>query len=274
MIEDLQLNDIRKFTSSIKEKYNYDFSEFALASFKRKLVAILNERKFNSIDDYLEKLLLSEESFNIFLQDITVEVTEMFRDPEFWLSFKQEINKKTINNKLRIWLAGCSTGEELFSLAILLKEVGLYDKSIITATDFSSLMLKKIEKREFSLLKMETNKKNYLKFEGITTFEKYYTADSRRAIMNDDLLTNVELKQHLLFNEEEKMGNFDIIICRNIMIYFNSNLQDKVFKLFDASLKLGGNLIIGVRESLQWSSIAHKYIIISDKEKIYKKIDE
>ncbi len=274
MIEDLQLSEIRRLTDQIKEKYGYDFRDYALASFKRRIVAILNDQEFKSIDGLLDRILLSDENFAQFLSELTVNTTEMFRDPEFWSYLKSEVASKIKGHKLKIWHAGCSSGEEVFSMAIMLKELGIYDNVSITASDISAPILKKAEKGAYSFSKMETNKKNYGKFGGTKSLEDYYSAEGRNATLNSDLLSNVKFMQHNLAAGTDGFAKFDLIICRNVMIYFNSNLQDKVYQLFHNNLKQGGHLAIGVRESMVWSSIANKYLCLNQKEKVYKKIED
>ncbi len=274
MVEDLQLNDIRKLTDRVMEKYGYDFKDYALASFKRRIIFILNEQELRSIDDLLERILNSEKAFNQFLSDLTVNTTEMFRDPEFWSYLSKEVIPKLKNSKIKIWHAGCSSGEEVYSMAILLKELDMLDKVTITATDISNSILDKAKKGSYTLSKMETNRKNYEKFGGTGKLEDYYSLNGRIASMNQDLLKNVLFVEHNLASDGNVLGKFDIIMCRNVMIYFNSNLQDKVYRLFHKSMSSGGHLAIGIRESMVWSSIANKYLCLNQKEKVFKKIEE
>ena len=272
MLEDLPISDLRSLITQINTKYAYDFSDYALASFKRRIIAILNDRNLDSCQELIDIIISNEEVFKQFLCDITVNTTEMFRDPEFWSYFKNKlIPKLAQKSSFKIWHAGCSSGEEVYSMAIMLEEAGVLDRATITATDISTSILDKAQKGVYSLSKLEINNKNYTKFEGSKSLDKYYSQEGRKIEFDSNLLRNVTFLEHNLA-DGVKLGQFDVVICRNVMIYFNSNLQDEVFKLFHKSLSSNGILAIGARESMIWSSTNSKYQALSQSEKVFKKI--
>ena len=245
-IEDVPISELRNLITRINDTYDYNFGDYALASFKRRIINMLNDRQFGSCEELLQVILRSQEDFSEFLADITVNTTEMFRDPEFWKYFKDQcLALFSDKSSIKIWHAGCSSGEEVFSMAILLEEAGIYDKCNLTATDISHAILEKAEKGEYSLSKLEINTKNYQKFDGKHTLDKYYTQEGRKVKFDPALLRNVTFREHNLAKKEQ-IGKFDIIICRNVMIYFNSNLQDEVYKLFHKSLVNGGLMTLAL----------------------------
>jgi chemotaxis protein methyltransferase CheR len=199
----------------------------------------------------------------------------MFRDPSFWRELRDHIIPNILlnHNTINIWHAGCSSGEEVFSMAILLKEMGIHDKAKIIATDIDKVILQKAKSGIYPLKNMELNEKNYIRFQGTSSLYKYFKDENGRAIMDKSLVENVSFREHdlvqgIVFNK------FDLILCRNVMIYFNQTLQNQVLKKHHESLFKYGYLIIGSKESLIWCEIANKFIVVNNEEKIYKKIKD
>jgi len=264
------LTELRKLSDFIRYKYNFDFSHYAVASFQRRIMRVMEIHKLNTIDDLIKKLAASVTFYDDFLKEITVNTTEMFRDPSLWRALRENIlpelkNKTTI----RIWHAGCSSGEEIYSMAILLKEAGFNGNVKIWATDINSNVIETAKEGKYPIRNMELNEANYSRFEGVATLKNYYIEKDGFAFMDKNLLNNVTFKIHNLANKEV-FCKFDLIMCRNVLIYFDKVLQDDVFKLFHESLNRHAYFVIGSKESMIWSSISNKFKLINDREKIYQ----
>lgn len=271
---EIEIAQLRRLIEMIKKRYDYDFSNYAMSSFRRRVQCFIELFRIESMEALIRKLELDKQFFKTFLSEITVNVTEMFRDPSFWVELRDEIVPSILMNKkeFRVWHAGCSSGEEVFSMAIMLDEMGILDQVEIVATDIDYSILAKAQQAAYNLRNMEeVNKKNYQRFMGKRALEDYYTVEDGKAVMNKELIRNVQFVEHNLVNGE-KIGVFDLILCRNVMIYFNQTLQNEVLKLFHASLPRYGYLAIGSKESLIWCEYANKFIIVNNNEKIYKKI--
>ena len=201
----------------------------------------------------------------------SINVTEMFRDPEFFKSFRTNIIPFVRDYpNIRIWHVGCSTGEEVYSMAILLHEEGIYEKVKIYATDFNSKMLDQAKKGTFSLSNMQLYTKNYIEAGGKSDFSEYYKVVGEEVVFNPFLQKNMIYAEHNLVTDSS-FNEFDIIICRNVLIYFNKSLQNEVHQLFYESLSLGGFLGLGKREGVRFTSHGNCYGEIDATEKLYRK---
>jgi len=275
-MEEIELSQLKKITDVIKQKFNYDFANYAMSSFKRRVQRVLEIYKYSSVEVLVEKLQDGSETFfQTFLSEITVNVTEMFRDPTFWAALRETILPLFISQEkqVKIWHAGCSSGEEVFSMAIILKEMNALEKAHIVATDIDHAVMQKARDGVYLLKNMELNQKNYLQYGGNSTLENYYKVEGNKAIMDKDLVKDVVWQEHNLV-EGHSFAKFDIIMCRNVMIYFNQTLQNQVLKMFHESLVKYGFLIVGSKESLIWCDISNKFIVVNNEEKIYKKIKD
>lgn len=275
-MQELEIAQLRTLTDLLKRKYNYDFSNYAMSSFRRRIQRILELYKFSSFDALLNKLNGGDHNFFLeFLSEITVNVTEMFRDPSFWLVLKEEILPEIFfeNKTISIWHAGCSSGEEVFSMAITLQEMGVLDRVRIVATDIDTDIIQKAKEGTYSIKNMELNSKNYERAKGKYTLDKYYKEQNGKAYLDKNLIKDVIFKEHNLV-EGVAFSKFDLILCRNVMIYFNQVLQNQVLKVFHESLFKYSYLIVGSKESLIWCEIANKFAVVNNEEKIYKKIKE
>lgn len=218
------------------------------------------------------RLLQDAVYFMYFVESITVNVTEMFRDASFYLALREKILPILATYPfIRIWHAGCSTGEEVYSLAILLKEAGLQAKSISYATDINPSVLEKARKGIFPLSSMKQNSENYIRSGGQLDFSSYYHAQNNLAKFDKSLSAKMVFSTHNLVTDSS-FNEFQLILCRNVLIYFDRDLQAKVFQLFDKSLESLGFLALGTKESLRFSSIAAHFIQVSTKEKIWRKL--
>ncbi len=275
MVQDIDIADLKRITELIHTQYGYDFRNYAMSSFKRRMLRIL-ELKNISVDVMLKKLEENPAFINEFLDELTVNVTEMFRDPSFWRVMREEIIPGILLNhkQFKIWHAGCSSGEEVYSMAILLKEMGIDKDVTLIASDLDVNILDKAKAGSFPIKNMELNEKNYVRFQGnAESLKKYYKEENGKAVLNRDLLDNVSFRKHDLVTGEI-FNKFDLVLCRNVMIYFNQTLQNDVLKKFHESLFKYGYLAIGSKESLIWCDIASKFIVVNNEEKVYKKIKD
>lgn len=272
---DLEQEDLQRLALHIKNKYGYDFTDYAMSSFRRRVRRVLELYRIPSIDDLILSIEDGRRSAEEFVSEITVNVTEMFRDPSFWTVMKEHIlpNLMLNHEKINIWHAGCSSGEEVYSMAIVLKELGMLDKATILATDIDESILLKAKSGVYPLKSMEVHTKNYNSYRGRWNMSYYYREHKNEAIMNEELIKNVNFKKHDLIHGEMP-DKFDLVLCRNVMIYFNQYLQNRILHRLHGNLHQYGYLVIGSKESLIWCDIAHKFIVVNNEEKIYKKIKD
>lgn len=263
--------EVEYLLEDIQQVYGYDFTNYSRASIKRRINRLFSLDKFPSFAEFRYKLKNDEQYLKRFVEEITVNVTEMFRDPEFYQAIRKDVLPVLATYPLiRIWHAGCATGEEVFSMAILLKEAGLLHKSILYATDLNPDVVMQAKKGIFSLLKMKSYSENYIASGGTQEFSSYYTAKYDKAIFQAELSSKMVFATHNLVSDHS-FNEFQLIFCRNVLIYFDKNLQEKVLKLFDESLENLGYLALGSKETLRFSSIADKYKSLG-KEKLWRKV--
>lgn len=268
MVADNELTSILK---AIEDVYGYDFSDYSEASFKRRVTRFMEVKKFDSVGSLLQRLLGEESIFEEFIQEVTVNVTEMFRDPSFYLSLRNNIVPRLATYPfIKIWVAGCSTGEEIYSVAIMLKEEGLLDRSLIYATDINQQALKKAKEGLFRMEYMKNYITNYQKAGGKNSFSDYYMAKYNSALIDKSLKNNVVYSVHNLVTDQS-FNEFQLILCRNVLIYFNQELQNKVINLFYESLCRFGFLSLGNKESLHFTDKKKNFEETDKKEKIYMK---
>jgi chemotaxis protein methyltransferase CheR len=251
--------------------YGYDFNNYSRASLKRRINRIFGLDKFQSFTEMRFLVRTDAQYVNRFIEEITVNVTEMFRDPTFYKELRTEILPLLGTRPfIRIWHAGCSSGEEVFSMAILLQEAGLLKKSLLYATDLNPRVLEKVRKGIFPLAQMKQYSESYITSGGLNDFSSYYTANYGQAKFKEELGEKIIIATHNLVSDRS-FNEFDLILCRNVLIYFDKDLQDTALQLFDASLALGGFLALGSKETLKFSIVQRKFIL-TGKEKIWKKI--
>lgn len=261
---DVLLNDL-------VEVYGYDFTDYSRASLKRRIARLFALDKFPSFAEFRYRIRSDESYLKRFVEEITVNVTEMFRDPSFYKVLRQEVMPRLATYPLiRIWHAGCSTGEEVFSMAIALKEANLLQKSLLYATDLNPDVLERARKGIFPLSAMKQYSENYLQGGGTQDFSSYYTARYDSALFDRSLAQKMIFATHNLVSDRS-FNEFQLILCRNVLIYFEKELQDRVFTLFDQSLENLGYLALGGKETLQFSPLAGRYTQVK-KEKIWRKM--
>ncbi len=263
--------ELELLLKAIYMKYGYDFRSYSRASVKRRVKQHLKKTGLKTISDIQCKILYDKDFFSILLQDMSVNVTEMFRDPSFYRALREKIIPELAKLPLiKIWHAGCSTGEEVYSMAILLKEEGIYDKSRIYATDFDEEVLSKAKDGVYSIEKLRDYTINYKNAGGLESFVDYYSAKYEFVLLDNSLKENILFSNHNLVSDSV-FGEMNMIVCRNVLIYFNRDLQDHVFSLFSNSLCQNGFLCLGSKETLRFSRNYEKFEDMVIKEKIYRK---
>jgi chemotaxis protein methyltransferase CheR len=264
--------EVEHLIKDVYELYGYDFSLYSRASFKRRVNRICLIDKFTSFAELRYTVLNDPDYLKHFIEEITVNVTEMFRDPYFFKALREKILPQLGTYPLiRIWVAGCSTGEEAYSMAILLKEANLYQKSLIYATDINPSVLETARAGIFPLQQMKLYSENYMLSGGKKDFSDYYTANYDGARFDKSLQQKLILSTHNLVSDSS-FNSFQLIICRNVLIYFDKALQERVFHLFDDSLENLGYLALGSKETLRFSNL-EKFYHQSEDQKIWKKVD-
>ena len=263
--------EIKLFLEAIFQKYGYDFRNYSLAHIKRRILHRLMITKLESISLMQHRVLTDPDFLQQILLDFSINVTEMFRDPDFYLALRKEVIPilKTYPF-IKIWHAGCSTGEEVYSMAIVLKEEGLLDRTQLYATDFNQRVLKHAKEGVFSVESVKDFTQNYIKAGGTEHFSDYYTADYDRVIMDKTLSQNVLFAHHNLVTDNV-FSEMNMVICRNVLIYFDRDLQNRAIGLFNESLLAGGILCLGSKESLQFNEHSSAFSSLVSKEKIYRK---
>lgn len=251
--------------------YGYDFRNYAEAHLKRRLKHRMALSKVSTIDGLREKLLKDEGFAALLIHDLSITVTEMFRDADFYRALRdQVIPLLRTYSFIKIWHAGCSTGQEVYSMAILLKEEGLYDRATIYATDFNQGAIDQGKEGIYTLAQMKEYEVNYNNAGGSLDFSTYYTAKYENVILDQSLKQNIVWANHNLVTDSV-FAEVQILLCRNVLIYFNASLQEQVHKLFYESLVPGGLLCLGSKESLRVEDIATKYMAIDKRQRIFKK---
>ena len=259
--------------SDVLEIYGYDFTGYSRASLKRRIVRLYELDRFVSFAEYRYKIRTDAVYFKRFLEQVTINVTEMFRDPAFYRTLRTEILPRLGTYPfIRIWIAGCSTGEEAYSVAIFLKELNLLPKSLIYATDINSAVLDNASQAMIPMSKIQLYTENYIAAGGSNNFSDYYSANYSLGKLNDELRSKIIFSSHNLVTDNS-FNEFQLILCRNVIIYFDRPLQNKVFRLFDNSLEKFGYLALGTKESLDFSPTAKNFERLKG-EKIWRKISE
>ncbi|MDZ5471631.1 protein-glutamate O-methyltransferase CheR [Bacillus sp. 31A1R] len=269
---ELEKLEIHLLLEGVYRHYGLDFRNYAFTSIRRRIWYRMKAEKIETVTSLLDRLLHDRKLMEKLYYDFSINVTEMFRDPSFFRTLRTTVLpalKKL--SKIRIWHAGCSTGEEPFSMAILLKEEGLLEKTYIYATDMNDQVLEKAKLGKFPLKKMKSYTSNYVQSGGLNDFSEYYTVSNEHAVFSKELSKNIFFAQHNLVTDGS-FNEFHIIICRNVLIYFDKQLQSRVHQLFFNSLTTDGYLGLGNREGISFTGQEKNYKIINEKEKIYQKI--
>jgi len=267
-IEEIQISLL---VDAIHKRYGYDFRNYARASLKRRIRNFAGASNCETISAMISPLLHDASFAAKLIFALSVTVSEMFRDPEFFRFLRDQVIPylKTYPF-VRIWHAGCSTGEEVYSLAIVLQEEGIYDRATIFATDFNDLALDKAREGIYSLEKIKAYTSNYQRSGGAESFTKYYRTGYDAAILDATLKKNITFANHNLATDGV-FSEVHLVLCRNVLIYFDKNLQDRTLGLFHESLAHGGVLALGSKESIQFAQVADFFKVMSTKWKIFQK---
>lgn len=269
--EEIEQIEIELLLEAIYRYYGYDFRNYVRSFLQRRIMHRVHKENLSSISALQERVLRNRELMKRLFFDFSIPVTEMYRDPSFFKSFRTNIISLVKDYPaIRIWHVGCSTGEEVYSMAILLHEEGIYEKSSIFATDINHKSIAQAKEGIFPLSSMQLYTKNYFEAGGIRAFSEYYKVIGENVIFNPFLQKNITFAEHSLVSDSS-FNEFDIIICRNVLIYFNRSLQNEVHRLLYESLSLNGFLGLGNREGIRFTSYGNCYEEIDAAEKLYRK---
>ncbi len=262
--------ELDAFLNVVREAWGYNFEEYARASVKRRIQNLLTLSGLRYISEMIPKVLYDDTFLNKFLTVMSVTVTEMFRDPWVFKTLREEvIPKLRIFPRIKIWHAGCATGEEVYSLAIILKEEGLLKHTQIYATDFNNNSLKIAEKGIYPMENLRKQIKNYQQAGGINSFSDYYHVKYNSVKFDSSLKKNIVFTNHNLA-EDKVFAEMNLILCRNVLIYFKPSLQNKVLNLFKDSLYPKGFLLLGDKETIQFSEVTECFDEFAKEEKIFR----
>jgi chemotaxis protein methyltransferase CheR len=263
--------ELRLLMEAIYLKYNHDFRDYTGASQKRRVLYALDQLDLPTISALQEKVLRDPALFAQLLQYLTIPVSEMFRDPAYFLALRRQVVPVLQTYpSIKVWVAGCSTGEEVYSLAILLREEGLLERALIYATDINPSSLDKARQGIFPLDAVRGFTANYQRAGGQRAFSDYYTAAYDAARFDPSLRANVIFADHSLATDSV-FAETQLVSCRNVLIYFNRQLQDRALGLFHESLCHRGFLGLGSKESIDFSAYAERFSALSPAERIYRK---
>lgn len=270
-IDEIEAIEIELLLRGIYQRYGYDFRNYASASIRRRILNFAKNEQLPTISSVQDKVLHDAAAMDRFVLSLTVNVTAMFRDPEFFSAIRNKVVPLLKTYPLiRIWDAGCCTGEEAYSMAIILHEEGIYDKCRIYATDMNESVLRKAKTGIFHLSHMKEYTDNYIQSGGKASFSEYYTAKYDHAILQQYLRKNIVFAQHNLVTDRS-FNEFNLVMLRNVLIYFNEDLRHKVLKLVHESLMPFGVLAVGKRETLRFANHETQYAELDALEKIYRR---
>ncbi|MEJ7758822.1 MAG: protein-glutamate O-methyltransferase CheR [Gemmatimonadaceae bacterium] len=268
---ELERIEIELLLEGVYRQYGFDFRAYAYASIRRRLWKRIEAEGLATVSALQDRVLHEPQMMERLLLDLSINVTAMFRDPTFYRAFRQHVVPLLRTYPfIRIWHAGCATGEEVYSMAILLQEEGLYERCRLYATDINEVVLQKAKEGIFPVDRMQEYTENYIAAGGKKAFSDYYLAKYGGALFDPSLTKNVVFSLHNLVTDRS-FSEFNVILCRNVMIYFDKALQGKVHRLFYESLAMFGILAVGNRESLRFSPHEDRYEQINGPDKIYRK---
>jgi chemotaxis protein methyltransferase CheR len=269
----IQDGELELLMNELFNTYGYDFTNYAKASLKRRVNRLMIIDRFPSFAELLYRVKSDRDYLSRVIQELTINVTEMFRDPLMFRALREHVLPILATHPfIRIWHAGCASGEEVYSMAILLEEANLLHKSLLYATDLNPSVIEIIKKGIFPMNQMKLYSENYIQSGGKNDFSKYYTALYDWAKFDEKFRHKMITATHNLVSDRS-FNEFQLIFCRNVLIYFDKQLQDRVLKLFDDSLEKLGFLVLGSKENIRFSSITHKFRQWDNKQKIWRRIE-
>jgi len=264
--------EAEELIAAIYDASGYDFSNYSMPSLYRRLQRYIDLKKITNLPLFIEQLHNDSVLLNEFIEEITVNVTEMFRDPYFFNIMKKEVLTQLKElPSIKIWHAGCSTGEEPYSMAIILKEAGILDKAIIYATDINQSVLDTAAKGKYPIDLIKLYESNYKEGELKGNFNDYYEVHEGNMVMIEELRNKIIFSTHNLVTDSG-FNQFDLIVCRNVLIYFNKQLQDQILQTFYNSLNNHGFLALGSKETLMFSSIEKTMDTYNSQFRVWRKM--
>lgn len=271
-VSPLERLEMELLLEAVFRHYGYDFRSYAPSSLRRRLKKRLDAEGLATFSALQDRVLHDTNAMEGLLRDMSVNVTGMFRDPTFFLSFRKNVVPMLRTYpSVRIWHAGCATGEEVHAMAILLEEEGLYERTRLYATDINSEAVDYARAGIYSLARMREFTSNYQNAGGTRSFSEYYTASYDAALFHPRLRANVLFAQHNLATDTS-FSEFNVILCRNVLIYFNRSLKERALHLFGESLAPLGFVCLGRRESLRFTNVEAEFEEIDAKERIYRRV--
>ena len=269
---DLEQIELELLLEGIHRRYGFDFRQYAPASLRRRVRRRMGGEKVKTISALQNLLLHDPAVMERLLLDLSVNVTSMFRDPTFFVAFREKVVPVLRTYPFsRLWVAGCSTGEEVYSLAILLAEAGLSDRVRIYATDINQMVVERAKRGVFPLDRMREYTQNYIRAGGSRSFSEYYVARYDGARFSQGLVDGVVFAQHNLASDAV-FNEFNVVTCRNVMIYFAPPLQERVHRLFYESLTMFGVLALGQKETIRFSPHGPSFEELDSEERLFKKV--
>ena len=270
-INNIGIIEYRNVIKAIKENYGIDFSHRAFTAFVRSIERAMELNNIRTIDDLINTLNTNKNFIHRFIADISIDETEMFRDPNLWIELRENIIPRFIKKRSHIWMPEVTSGEELVSLAIVLKELNLLEHVKITVTCFGRNQVDVIKEAAFPMKKMEICNANFSRYKSRLKLTDFYTEKNNKAYFDKELLRTINIKQ-FEFVTDATPQNIDLVLYRNKMIYYNKRMQHSILSKIEDSLKTGGIFICGVKENLESSNSEKDYVIINENESIYKKV--
>jgi chemotaxis protein methyltransferase CheR len=268
----LQALEIELLLTGLAERYGYDFRNYARASLTRRIRKAVQEASLPSVSALQSKLLHDPDAAMRFVAAVSVHTTAMFRDPDVYRLLRSEVIPLLRTYPfVRIWHAGCSSGEEVYSLAILLEEEGIYDRCRVYATDISDRILDQARQGVYTLRAMRDHTRAYIASGGTSDFSSYYVADNDYAVFRSSLRRQMVFSQHNLVCDSA-FNEFQLIVCRNTLLYFDQSLRERASALFHSSLSNFGILVLGKKESLRFTELASSYQELQEGARIYRKV--
>jgi chemotaxis protein methyltransferase CheR len=269
--DEVEKLEIELFLNAIYQRYGYDFRHYTKASIRRRVRHLASKYRYERISAMLPAILYDESFAQTAIFDFSITVTEMFRDPDFYKALREQVVPYLRTFPfIKAWVAGCATGEEVYSLAIMLHEEDLYQRTTLFATDFNDVALHKAREGIYPLTSIRQYTANYQAAGGVRSFADYYHADYDSAILDPTLKSNITFANHNLVTDGV-FGKMHLILCRNVLIYFDKSLQNQVLMLLHDSLVRGGFLCLGTKETVQFSSVQDEFKVSDERQKLYQK---
>jgi chemotaxis protein methyltransferase CheR len=270
--DEVEALEIELLLTAIERRYGYDFSHYSGASLRRRIRRAVEREGVGAISELQSRILHDPYCMQRFVTNLAVCTTSMFRDSAFYLAVRSKVVPLLRTYPfIRIWHAGCATGEEVYSMAILLHEEGIYDRCRLYATDLSDELLDRAQAAIYPLDKIRSYTANYHRAGGTGEFSTYYMADHKNAVLSPNLRRNIVFSQHNLASDGS-FNEFNVILCRNVMIYFDASLRNRVHELFYNSLGMFGVLGVGMKESLIGAPLADRYEPLDFQARLFRRI--